>query len=351
MRMGDQSWCWTQVWVENDDGTFTREWRYVVPTITRQIMNSVVYCYPSEKLAEQGGRGGGSGFLVGVVSNAQKALYLYVVTNEHVAVDCPWVRVTDNTKDRPVVRQVDRWHVSNDFHEPDDLAIWHFTTVDLGSRQYDSIYFHTLADSIQDRYQVGEDTYMIGRFVLADGGPVNQPTARFGNISRLPGEPIICGNNRRAPVFLVETRSQAGYSGSPVFVYRQKTKVKVPIDTGNYKRSIREITIEAEDWYEVQLLGVDTGHIEGTIKIEGMIVEGDFTSGLLGVVPAWSLKRLLLQPPIRDEREAPTTEAVLVPEAETDENTVENTNQFLTKLVQPGVKEEADEIHRSHDQS
>jgi len=351
--MGDnKSWCWTQVWERDDDGHLTREWRYVVPTIPQQIMNAVVYCYPTEELAEIGGRGGGSGFLLSVVSTAQKALYLYVVTNEHVATECPYVRITDNTKDKPTIRKVDKWIVANDFHEPDDLAIWHFATVDIGSRQYDSIYFHTLVDPYRgDRYLVGEDTYMVGRFILADGGPLNKPTARFGNISRLPGEPIICGNKRRAPAFLVETRSQAGYSGSPVFAYRQKTKIRVPIrPISDYKKSVREITIDAEEFYQIQLLGVDSGHIEGTVKIEGTIVEGDFTSGLLGVVPAWKLKELLMQPPIRDKREVPTGETVLVPEAAQDSiSTLDTTGNLLQDLF--GVpKDEADEVHRSHDQ-
>jgi hypothetical protein len=51
-----------------------------------------------------------------------------------------------------------------------------------------------------------------------EGKQRNLPSARFGNIAQMPGEPIeFDGLSQES--FLVEARSVAGYSGSPVFVY------------------------------------------------------------------------------------------------------------------------------------
>jgi hypothetical protein len=71
-------------------------------------------------------------------------------------------------------------------------------------------------------YEVGpgDETFMIGRFAPHDGGKRNLPSVRFENISMMPDEPVTTPLGLKQESFLVETRSLAGYSGSPVFIHR-----------------------------------------------------------------------------------------------------------------------------------
>src|SRR5262249_39793502 len=66
---------------------------------------------------------------------------------------------------------------------------------------------------------VGDEVFMPGRFIDCDGGETNIPSLRFGNISVMAG-PIEQPNGYRGQSTVLDLRSGAGYSGSPVFVYR-----------------------------------------------------------------------------------------------------------------------------------
>ncbi len=62
-----------------------RVWKKPVPRISDDILDSVVYLYPSVTDAEAGEKAGGTGFLVGVPSGVHEGVtYQYAVTNRHV---------------------------------------------------------------------------------------------------------------------------------------------------------------------------------------------------------------------------------------------------------------------------
>jgi len=64
---------------------------------------------------------------------------------------------------------------------------------------------------------IGDEVYSTGLFAPADGTKSNIPIVRHGNIAMMPGEQIQTELGY-ADVYLVETRSLPGISGSPVFV-------------------------------------------------------------------------------------------------------------------------------------
>ena len=135
----------------------------------------------------------------------------------------------------------------------------------------------------------GDDVFMVGRFIGHDGKQANLPSARFGNISMMPDEPLTTPLGIEQESFLVEMRSLSGYSGSPVFVYFWPMEREMfEYDPVHYPMG---------PW----LLGVDWCHIQTydpvlekngkTAVQEGYVVQSN--TGMAGVVPAWRLQEFL----------------------------------------------------------
>jgi hypothetical protein len=152
---------------------------------------------------------------------------------------------------------------------------------------------------------VGDDVYMIGRFINHEGKARNTPSARFGNISMLPGEPIyVDSNTQPQESFAVELRSMCGYSGSPVFV----TGHRVP-------RRFASSAFSPDAF-----LGVHWGHIIEPWTVESKIVKRGMqaalapdeqevnqvsaNTGMNGVVPAWRLMEILDMSKFKSVRDA-----------------------------------------------
>ena len=144
---------------------------------------------------------------------------------------------------------------------------------------------------------IGDDTFMVGRFIGHEGKQKNLPTVRFGNISMMPEEPIKFPKRPPAKMFLVECRSISGYSGSPVFAFINPTlprppRLMIPVDpTFN--------TMDHGPW----LLGIDCGHIATPMpmtlkKAKGIELQGhaEFNSAMAAVAPAWEIAGLLDSP-------------------------------------------------------
>ena len=150
---------------------------------------------------------------------------------------------------------------------------------------------------IKDReIDLGEDAFMIGLFEPHDGGDKNIPKGRFGNISMIanPAAPVRQENGFERESHIIDMRSRAGFSGSPVFVYRTPG------------------TNFASDMIDIHerfmcLLGIHWGQFpeywEVTTKKDrekaadaGLITEGQYIKGVSGmtcVCPAWQILELL----------------------------------------------------------
>lgn len=265
-----------------------------MPRIADVFLDCAVYLYPSVEEAQAGLAAGGSGFMISVPSTAHEGWHhLHIVTNSHVVREgeSPVVRV--NTRDGGMdildLSEEDWVH----HIDGDDIAV---SDPDIDMEPYKFSYVSTnsfLTKEIIEAHNIGpgDEVFMVGRFVPHEGRQRNTPTARFGNISMMPWEPIhhpSRGINQES--FLVETRSLGGFSGSPVFVHIPAMSAR-PYEEG--------FSAGAGPW----LLGVDWGHlpIDEQVKWkddkrpieEGWVVESN--SGQMAVVPAWKLQELLDQ--------------------------------------------------------
>lgn len=271
-----------------------------MPRIPDQWLDLVVYLYASAPDAEAGVRTGGSGFLLDMpCESIPDARHVLAVSNRHVVESGASV-VRLNTKE-------DRWDVldlteRDWFYHPDgddlavsilslDGAIYKYLT--CGIEQLltrDAVYKYDMG--------IGDEVYVVGRFINHEGKQRNLPTARFGNIAQMPYEPI---KKRRENIdilqesFLIEAKSIGGYSGSPVII-------DAPLGQGR-----ADDTGAISNPGGVWLLGVDWGHLNdwrpvcdanGNPLPQGMRVA--LNSGMMTVVPAWRLAEMLEGPVLRD---------------------------------------------------
>lgn len=282
---------YTGEWIEAHTATGI-PYRYpeqIMPRIENELLDSVVYLYPSEQAAKDGERVGGTGFLVGIRSDrCEELVFHYAVTNSHVIREgeSPVVRLNTHDGEKAVIPMAaDQWvhHLDGD-----DVAA---CPIQLGKHfRYAYVPKETFVTEdhlrMHERYGPGDDVFILGRFVTHEGKQRNLPTARFGNLAMLPWEPIYHrsrGINQES--FLVEVRSLSGFSGSPVFIYRMAYGgVRAP--SGVWKP---------------RLLGIDWCHIADYKPVLDSTTKEPIpnkrcveqNSGFMGVVPAWKLAELL----------------------------------------------------------
>ena len=281
-------------------------WKKPVPRISDQILDCVVYVYPSVDDAQSGEMWGGSGFLIGLPSEIHDGWnYIYCVTNSHVVrpLRTPIVRL--NTKDGGhdlIALAPDYWIHHRD---GDDLAVCPIAFKNPSHYKYS--YLHPalfVTEELVERHNIGagDDVYMVGRFVNRQGQQQNTPVVRFGNISMAKPQPIRNEWGLLQESFLIETRSLGGFSGSPVFVYTTPSSY-YPAVYGER---------ESGTW----LLGVNWGHIrnyEQVLKdhddpLEHKLVPVNkewkvpSNTGQAQVVPAWKLQELLDQKELTMQR-------------------------------------------------
>jgi hypothetical protein len=81
---------------------------------------------------------------------------------------------------------------------------------------------------------LGDEVFITGAFVSRLGGHKNIPVVRIGNIAAMAEEPIAVASPK-FPAYLVETRSLAGISGSPVFLNLQSNRI---LGRKNFSRGV-----------------------------------------------------------------------------------------------------------------
>jgi hypothetical protein len=279
-----------------------------VARIPANDLNCVFYLYPDADSARTGRKLGGSGFWVSRPSpNIPNYEWLFAVSNRHVV----------HKMGASVIRANARYHTGFEIFEtePTDwiehpaghdiailpipyskvLPIVDLVTVVPGM-------FANISHITDGTIGIGDDVYMIGRFINHEGTPRNTPSVRFGNISMLPFEPIYIDAETKPQLsFAIELRSMCGYSGSPVFV-----------EVGGVQRRPEGTRLEAA---RQLLLGVHWGHIIEPWTVQKTIVSARSTglrhdereieqvsanTGMNGVVPASFLREMFDLPIIKD---------------------------------------------------
>jgi hypothetical protein len=250
-----------------------------MPRIPDALLDCVLYLYPSEAAAEDGERLGGSGFLFGVPVGENRTM-LFVVTNKHV-VDSGSMVVRINTVDgRKDIVPLD--HVEWIAHpDGDDLAVCpvglNAAHHRLGWLMPHNLLTKAMIDDLD--IGIGDDVFMVGRFVSHEGRQRNLPSVRFGNIAQMPVEPILMEGGFAQECFLVEARSIPGYSGSPVFFIlppQQKSPFQMNPELpeefkARWPETMKRIGYNPKREWPVQvgpfLVGVDFCHLFSRDKI------------------------------------------------------------------------------------
>lgn len=269
---------------------YTRKASFGVPAIPNVILSSVVYLYPTEEAARKGEGFGGCGFLVWAPSPSPGlAGHVYVVTNYHVAVSPP------DGRSSPVVRVNTTDGATEIF--PLDSSDFEFlpgggdvAAVELPLNKLahacTPIHINQLIteENAQALLALGEDVFMIGRFIDHDGGAVNRPAARFGNISIGPTHhPDMPNSGKDVGYYCLDMHSRSGFSGSQVWAYRTAGSDL------NWAMSDEEPELHRPI---VGLIGIHCSQFPETLHTnEGTTVTG--WSGMTAALPAWKIAELL----------------------------------------------------------
>jgi hypothetical protein len=280
-----------------------------MPRIQQALLEASFYLYPSAEEAKAGGQAGGTGLFVCVPHpNDPSRAFVYAVSNSHVVHQsgCSVIRVNTLTGGTDVFdRDPSEWHAK----PGDDLAV---CLVELNRavhkvRYIGGEWFVKKNDVRDAAVGIGDDVFMIGRFMNHDGFLSNVPSVRFGHLSMAPlGIKHPAGHEQTS--FAVEMLSRPGYSGSPVYVYR----VPYDLETGNLSVGGRTTRLLGINWGFI----TDSAEVSEKIITAGMVADDNseivkyvrVNTGMNGVVPAWHLEKLLNSGPIKREREAIITQ-------------------------------------------
>ncbi|MGO9621154.1 MAG: hypothetical protein ACLPT6_07090 [Desulfobaccales bacterium] len=327
-----------------------------MPKIPPELLNCAFYLYDNKTNAMSGKNYGGTGFLVAIPSERfpHIASYVYGVTNWHIALDqgCSVIRINklDGT---PHIYDFEpsQWEW---FPNKDDIAISPLLSgLDLNIHAIKAVHikaFVTEKVIKENEIDIGDDVFMIGRFIDHDGGPTNAPAARFGHISVMPS-PIIQPTGYMGKSYCIDLNSRGGYSGSPVFVYRTPG--------GNLDETFRTGKPFSRVLSFLNLLGIHWGQFEERYPIvsykqlalqQSIIKEGEYAKGLSGmtcVIPADRILELLNIQKLKDKRieedallETHFQETGYPPEPESAIPNTENPQhkEDFTSLVSAAVK-------------
>lgn len=287
-----------------------------MPRIPPRVLDCVCYLYSNEQSAAAGADFGGTGFLVSVSSRFPGRAWTYAVTNWHVALQGSSVlRLNAQGGGVDIIPlEPHEWH----FDPRYDIAVA-CISVDRNVHKYSVISAEdgfVMQEHVElSKIGPGDDVFMIGRFVDHDGGPINRPAVRFGNISVMPS-PIDQPDIGLADSYCIDLHSRSGYSGSPVFVYR----------TPGYDLEQSPATSMADAQFMLAgtqylaLLGIHFAQFpeewelidesrKSKPKSSGvpLVLEGKYVRGLSGmtcVLPAWTIWDVLNSPKLKRGRDA-----------------------------------------------
>jgi hypothetical protein len=196
-----------------------------------------------------------------------------------------------------------------------DCTGFNFTSFDVLSLPAKRL---TTTSLIRERsLQLGEEVFLAGLFSLHFGKERNIPIVRIGNVAAMPEEKISTKLGA-IDAYLIETRSIAGLSGSPVFTN---------LATNRFSSS------RSGDYY---LLGLMQGHWNTRESDEGKV-----NVGVGIVVPSEKIMEVIDQKKLKDKREdlLQKQQASTLPEMDSipaDESAVLTKEEFEAALKKVG---------------
>jgi len=262
-----------------------------MPAIPYPLLDCVVYLYGDKESALAGKRYGGCGFLLSVSTQGGRFAHLYLVTNYHVAIRDGFCVARVNSQAGGV--DIFEFDSSEFIFNPGGGDVCAVSLQLTDTHKWASLDISHLAtrDHAERGICLGDDVFMLGRFIEHDGGVTNRPAARFGNISVEPGH--IAGlpnSDDDCPYYCLDMHSRSGYSGAPVWVYRPPCANLIPVFMPkNYR---------ATPGSEKTLYGMCAIHCAQFPEEIGPTEEGKLITGYSGMtiaLPAWKIRELILE--------------------------------------------------------
>lgn len=242
----------------------------------------------------------GTGFLT--VASTEGFLFQHVVTARHVieGVRAKAICVRMNTREgkaEHVHPELTDWI----FHpDPEvDLAI---CPTQIPAKTYDILMMNVdrelaTPEIIADEgIGIGDDVFMAGMFTNRIGDVKNRPIVRTGTIAAMADrDDLVYTQRGHIEAHLIEARSIAGLSGSPVFVHMAPLRV---MPDGAVRPSQKKVHY---------FLGVMQGHYitkdpKETISPDDE-VPGDMSTGIGVVIPGERVNELMAVPSLKNRRE------------------------------------------------
>lgn len=276
-----------------------------MPRIPNAIIDCTFFLYRSKEDALASKDAGGTGFSIFMKSETWSEItYFYAVTNWHVAVrdGCSVIRLNtiDGTTDI-IEKGPEDWVFDENGY---DLAIspliFEFSKHNAKPIPIELIYRKNCNAPETYTVGLGDDVFMLGRFIDIDNTPTNTPAARFGNISVMP-TPIEQAGPKVSlkDSYCLDMHSRTGYSGSPVFVYRTPgTNIAHTLDSGapDLEKSM------------LFLLGVHSAQFQEELKMAG--TKDEYVTGGSGMtiaIPSHNILKLLNTDELKKRREEDDT--------------------------------------------
>ncbi len=264
-------------------------------TIPSEVKNIVTFIFVKD--AENKLVPNGTGFFVGIKDKKNtNRLYIYLVTAKHVLQDeknenkyYPSVYIRLNTKagdsryiELPIVAQNRKVVYTHSEPEVDIAVIPCLPSAEIYDYKLLPEEMLTTKELFEKNHiKEGDEIFFTGLFIGHFGKQKNYPIVRFGRVAMLTDEKINW-EGQDIDLYLVETQSFGGNSGSPVFFYLSPTREPNKLVIGPPK---------------LLLAGIMKGSfLKGTpisiIETENIPVSFE-NIGIAAVVPAYKLHEIL----------------------------------------------------------
>jgi hypothetical protein len=177
----------------------------------------------------------GTGFFVGVKSEDGKSIYGYLVTAKHVLKD-PQGNDFNRVYLRLNKKQGDAEFVPLDLNQSGQRVVYTHTNPSVDIAVVPALPLEAIFDfkvvsqemlstkATFDEFNIaeGSDIFFVGLFTTYYGEHKNNPIIRFGRVAMFPDDPLPWVDyqgqpEQHAQLYLIETQSYGGNSGSPVF--------------------------------------------------------------------------------------------------------------------------------------
>lgn len=144
------------------------------------------------------------------------------------------------------------------------------------------------------KVELGDELCITGLFHPHKGERRNIPIVRIGNVAALRSEPVLNRDNVLMDLYLVESRSIGGLSGSPVFIDIITAKNVSPPSHGFLSGAYRH-----DSPTRFKLFGIIHGHFGSDVEPDAIADDGktkvSINLGIAMVIPAEKINEMLIQ--------------------------------------------------------